>query len=253
MLDYVNRFKYTFATTAVMMVLTITSDAHADPSPTLQIGVAGAIDIQAYKNNNFPVTTFPSIFFDSKHFYIDGDEVGVYALHTEKHQLKLNLYYDSTEFKPSDTLSQLNKRRPALMAGGSYTYISPYGGFQILAEKDVQSRRHGSFATLAYLAEAHYKQWTFSPELGVQWNDQHYNNYYYGVSHAEAERSQIQEYRPKQSIQPYFSLDIGYQINPHWTLYTSHQVTRLSRQQQQSPMVDKVADVSNTLGILYRF
>lgn len=252
MLDYVNRFKNTIGATTVMVLATIHC-AYADTAPTLQVGVAGAIDIQAYKNNNFPVTTFPSIFFDSKYVYIDGNEVGLYAIHAPKHQLKLNLYYDSREFKPSDQLSQLNKRRPSLMAGASYTYITPYGGFQFLAEKDIQSRSHGSFATLAYLAEAHYKQWTFAPELGLQWNSQQYNNYYYGVSIAESRRSQVQIYSPKQSVQPYFSLDIGYQINPHWTLYSSHQVTRLSRQQQLSPMVNKVADVSNTLGILYRF
>ncbi|SDB81206.1 MipA/OmpV family protein [Acinetobacter boissieri] len=252
MLDYVKRFKDTIGATAVMFLST-TLYAHADTSTALQVGVAGTIDIQAYKNNNFPVTTFPSIFFDSKYAYIDGDEIGLYALHTEKHQLKLNLYYDSTEFKPSDELSQLNKRRPSLMAGGSYTYITPYGGFQVLAEQDIQSHSHGYFATFAYLAEAHYKKWTFSPELGVQWNNKQYNNYYYGVSTAEAERSQITAYTPNSSFQPYFNLDIGYQINSHWTLYSSHQVTRLSRQQQLSPMVDKVADVSNTLGILYRF
>ncbi|MBF7685100.1 MipA/OmpV family protein [Acinetobacter sp. B10A] len=239
--------------TAVAMALTTTPYAYANTPTTLQVGVAGAIDIQAYKNNNFPTTVFPSVFFDSNYVYVDGNEIGLYALHTPKHQLKLNLYYNSTEFKPSDTLSRLDKRHASVMAGGSYTYITPYGGFQILAEKDIQSRSHGTFATLAYLAETHYKQWTFSPELGLQWNDKNYNNYYYGVSEIEAQRSQIDRYTPKQSIQPYFSLDIGYQINPHWTLYNSSQVTRLSRQQQQSPMVNKIADFSNSIGILYQF
>lgn len=237
----------------ILIICNLSHVAQASSPSQLQFGMAGSINQQAYKNNNHLTSVFPSLFYDSKYFYIDGDEIGLYAIHQPKHQLKANLYYDNSEFKPSGTLSNLNKRHSALMAGGSYTYISPYGGLQVLVEKDIQSRSRGTFATFAYLAEAQYKKWTISPELGLQWNDRNYNNYYYGISAAEAQTSQQPAYTLKQSIQPYIGLDIGYQISPHWTIYSSQHLSRLSQQQQRSPMVNKATTLNTTFGILYRF
>ncbi|MBF7690114.1 MULTISPECIES: MipA/OmpV family protein [Acinetobacter] len=226
---------------------------HAADTSKLQIGLTDTYDFQAYKNQNNPNTVLPAIFYDSRYFYIDGDELGFYGLNQDHHKLKFNLYYDSSEFKPSDELKTLNKRKPSVMAGGSYTYITQYGGFQVQAEQDILSRSHGAFATFAYLAEVNYGQWTFAPELGIQWNSKKYNNYYYGVSATEAQTSGLKEYHPKQSLQPYLSLDTGYQLNSRWTLYGGLQFTGLSNQQYHSPMVEKHMDISTSLGFLYRF
>ncbi|ESK39704.1 hypothetical protein P256_01386 [Acinetobacter nectaris CIP 110549] len=227
--------------------------ANADEPSKLQVGLTDTYDFQAYKNQNNPNTILPAIFYDSQHFYIDGDEVGIYGINQPNHKLKLNLYYDSSEFKPSDQLNNLNKRKPSVMAGGSYTYITQYGGFQVQAEQDILSRSHGAFTTFAYLAQLNYNKWTFAPELGVQWNSKKYNNYYYGVSTAEAQATGLKEYHPKQSLQPYLSLDTAYQLNSRWTLYGGLQITGLSNQQYHSPMVNKQTDISTSLGFLYQF
>ncbi len=46
---------------------------------------------------------------------------------------------------------------------------------------------------------------TVTPGIGVQWNSENQNEYYYGVSRKESARSGLRGYNPNDSWSPYLS------------------------------------------------
>ncbi|WP_228147130.1 MipA/OmpV family protein [Acinetobacter sp. ANC 3832] len=236
--------------------LCVSSVVFADDEihPTLTIGADYSVDFQPYKGGkSYQQSILPTIFFDNKKIYAEGDEAGVYLLNDEKNQLRLNAYYDGTYYSPSGELSQLDQRKWSVMAGASYMRTTPYGALKAQIGTDVLARSKGTVATVSYLAEIKKDAWSFYPEMGLQWNDANYNQYYYGVSSAESTRTGIQAYQPSQSIHPYANLTANYQISKHWNAFAEMEFNYLSKQQSNSPMIEKHTDFSPSIGFDYKF
>lgn len=51
---------------------------------------------------------------------------------------------------------------------------------------------------------------TVTPGIGVQWNSENQNEYYYGVSRKESARSGLRGYNPNDSWSPYTELSASY-------------------------------------------
>ncbi len=219
----------------------------------LGVGVNYSVDFQSYHGNDQIYNALPVFFYDNNKVYIEGNEAGVYLLKDSKNELRLNAYYDGNTFDPSGRVKDLNKRDWSVMAGGSYMRITPYGGIKAQVGTDVLSRSKGTVATLSYVAALDTGKWSIYPELGLQWNDAKYNQYYFGVSKAEAERSHLPEFTPHNSIHPYASLNVNYKVNKHWNAFAGLDVAFLSDEQRESPMTDRRLDIEPSIGFMYRF
>lgn len=219
----------------------------------LGLGINYSVNYQVYHGDDVNHSILPVIFYDNKKVYIEGSEAGVYLVNNDNNELRLNAYYDGSEFDPAGKVRALNKRDWSIMAGVSYMRITPYGGFKAQIGTDVLSRSKGTVASLAYLAELNTGKWSIYPELGMQWNDSKYNQYYYGVSAEEAERSHLKEYHLDQSVQPYASLNVNYKVTRDWNAFAGLDLTYLSDTQSKSPMVNRRLDITPSIGIMHRF
>ncbi len=238
-------FGLVFSTTAVFA---------EDLQPTtLTVGVNYSVDFQSYKGQRTYQSVLPTVFFDNDKFYAEGDEAGIYLLNNDKNQLRLNAYYDGSSYDPTGELKGLDQRKWSVMAGGSYMRITPYGGLKAQLGTDVLSRSKGTVGTVSYVAELKHDQWSFYPELGLQWNDAKYNQYYYGVSDKESKRTHIQAYQAKQSISPFASLAANYTFSKHWSAFSTLEVNYLSSEQANSPMIAHRTEVIPSIGINYSF
>ncbi|WP_445114942.1 MipA/OmpV family protein [Acinetobacter sp. WZC-1] len=222
-------------------------------SPALSVGVNYSVDFQPYKGHGSYQSVLPTFFYDNNRVYVQGDEAGLYLLKNSRDQLALNVYYDSHSYDPAGELHLLNKRKWSVMSGASYLHITPYGGFKVGVGTDVLSRNKGTVVTASYLAELHHRQWSFYPEFGLQWNDAKYNQYYFGVSDAEALQSGIAHYQPKQSIHPYASFATSYHVSKQLSVFSTVDLSYLSDEQYKSPMVRRRTDISPSFGISYTF
>jgi len=230
--------------------------SYADSDAKLSVGGTVNFNYQAYKNyRNDPNITFkPVFFYDNDKVYAEGEEVGVYLFEDDSHELRINAYYDGTQFNPKDNdYHHLKKRNWSIMAGASYMYVTPYGGFKIQTGSDILARSHGTVITTSYLAELKSGKWTWYPELGINWNNKKYNQYYYGVTEDESRLSGVSQYKPKSSFNPYLSLNSSYFINDRWNIILGVDVNYLTNQMFNSPLVDNRFDVEPFIGALYQF
>lgn len=222
-------------------------------SPKLTVGVNLQPDFQAYKGHDVEYSVLPTLFYDNDFIYAEGDEVGFYLIEDEKNELRLNAYFDGSSYRPSGPLSELDKREWSILAGASYMRITPLGGFKVQVGHDILNRSNGIVATLAYWTEFEAGSWSVYPELGLQWNNARYNQYYFGVSEDEAKRSDIKQYQAKKSMQPYANLIVDYRFNKNWDIFTNLSINYLSNEQYQSPMINSRYEFEPTIGLNYTF
>nr|WP_252718897.1 MipA/OmpV family protein [Acinetobacter sp. TUM15509] len=221
--------------------------------PDLTMGFNYSVNFQAYKGHRTYQSVLPVFFYDNDQFYIEGDDAGVYLFKDDHNQLRLNVHYDSNSYDPSGELHSLDKRKWSVMAGGSYMRITPYGGFKARLATDALSRSKGTLFRGSYLAEFDQGNWSFYPELGFQWNNAQYNQYYYGVSETESKRSGISAYQPGQSVFPFVSFAANYEMSKHWNAFSSVEFNYLSNEQFKSPMIKRQTDITPAFGITYNF
>lgn len=252
--------------TATCLVLTSLMGAavtHAasmpiDPNARPKLGLNASMNQYAYDVDN-DVTVMPQAFYDNNRVYIEGNEAGFYSYKDASNEWRLTASYDSRSFDPADAnkaaLKQLDERKWSALVGTSYMRITPYGGFKVQAETDALGRSDGTTAKIAHLSrfKAMDDKVTIYPELGLQWYNDNYNNYYFGVSEQESSRAGIKAYNADSSINPYLNLSASYTISPRWSAFVSQHLEYLSDTQKDSPLVDNRVDSKTKIGVNYQF
>lgn len=233
-----------------------TLPTNPDAKPT--IGLNASINRYAYRQDN-DTTVLPQAFYDNNRVYIEGAEAGAYLYKDATTQWRATLGYDSRNFDASEAnntaLHQLKDRDWSVMAGTSYMRITPYGGLKAQIETDVLGRSDGTAIKLSHLSrfKAADDKVTIYPELGLQWYDKNYNDYYFGVTQDEATRSSITRYKAGSSINPYLNVSASYTFNPQLSGFVSQHLEYLSNEQHDSPLVGSRTDSKTKIGFNYQF
>lgn len=241
----------------LLMMIVSTLGWNFSFSETLKLGLYGEVEKLPYKGVDSDFTVLPMVYYESRYFYIDGLEAGFYFLNDDVHQLSLGLGYEQVGLKPSDSsnqqIKQLNRRKDSLMANIDYTYISDWGAISAEFKFDTLGRNKGVALDLGYLAMVQTGDFTFVPNIGVVWYSEKYNDYYYGVSQAESQRSGLAHYKSKQGINSYVELNILYQVAPNWEMFATGRYEHLSKEVKNSPVVDQKESTNLKLGVMYQF
>ena len=228
----------------------------ADQDAELSVGANVVITNSAYDVDGSDVRVLPSVFYDNNKFYARGAQAGAYLINDGTNQLSAYAQLAGNEFDPEDAngaLSGLDKRKASAAAGVTYLRRTPIGGFRGQFATDILGRNDGNLARLTYLAKFTKDKLTVYPSVGVEWHDESYNDYYYGVSNTESARTGVAAYSPSQSFNPYVSVSANYDINDKWAGFASQTLDYLSDEQYDSPMVDSRTESTTTLGLLYKF
>lgn len=246
----------------ISVILTISSFQVAlakslaiDPNARLKAGIHTSLNDYAHHLKN-DVSIMPQAFYDNHRWYLEGGEGGGYLYKDTEHHWRATLAYDGRHFNPKNApqkLQSLNKRRWSAMVGTSYMKITPYGGFKIQLEADLLNRHQGKTVKLAHLSRFQKDQWTIYPEFGVKWYDKKYNQYYYGVSQAEAAATDLTAFQAKSSVNPYALLSVNYQINPRLDGFLSQKIEYLGGNLKHSPMVNEKVEAKTKIGFNYKF
>lgn len=92
-----------------------------------------------------------------------------------------------------------------------------------------------------------------TPQVGVLFTSEKFNDYYYGVSHAESKRSGLDAYSADAGVSPYFRLIGDYRISEKFSVYAEGTVRSLSKEIKDSPMVDGNIAYGFGAGVSYHF
>lgn len=246
-------------------VLTLTSaqaqstpmvSTNADDKPGLQLGINARINNSAYDVDSNNIAVLPSLFYDNGKYYGRGNQFGTYLVNDRSNEVLAFIQPNGISFDPDDAsgdLALLEERKWSGLLGASYMRTTPIGGFRAQVATDITGRSKGTTARLTYLAKLTPGKWTIYPSAGLEWVDSNYNDYYYGISQKEANKTSLEVYQPDSSISPYISVNGTYHINKDWDLFLGQNIKFLADEQRDSPMVKDRVDYTTTLGLLYAF
>lgn len=245
-----------FSMTGMANATLFDNNLPADPNAELSVGLNVVVTDSAYDTDGTEVRVLPSVFYDNNKFYARGAQAGAYLINDGTNQLSAYAQLTGSEFDPDDAnglLSGLDKRKASAAAGVTYLRRTPIGGFRGQIATDVLGRSDGTIGRLTYLAKFTKDKLTVYPSIGVEWNNEDYNDYYYGVSNEESSRTGVDAYSPDQSFSPYISVSANYDINDKLAGFASQSFNYLPDEQYDSPLVDSRTESNTTIGLLYKF
>lgn len=231
------------------------NDALAESNLTLGAGV-GVVE-HPYKNYDVQTYLFPAVSYDGDYFWFRGLGGGYYLWNDSADTLSVMAYWQPLYFKPGDSdnrqLRLLDKRKSTMMAGISWSHHTQYGFLRTTLAGDVLDNSNGIVWDAAWLYRYVNGGFTLTPGVGMEWNSQEQNEYYYGVSRKESARSGLQRYKPDDGWAPYLEISANYRFAGDWSVYGTARYTRLSGEVTDSPMVDKSWNGLFSTGISYHF
>jgi len=238
-----------------VLVATAASTVHAEGKMSLGAGV-GVIN-SPYKQYDRDVYLVPVITYEGDNFWFRGLGGGYYLWNDEADKLSVMAYFDPMHFKPGDSdsraLRQLDKRKSTMMAGLSYVHNTQYGFLRTSIAGDTLDNSNGFIWDLAWLYRYTNGGLTLTPGIGVDYSSENYNDYYYGVSHKESNRSGLKSYDADDGWSPYLELTASYKFASDWNVYATTRYSRVSDEVKDSPMVDKSWSGLFSTGVTYSF
>jgi len=236
-------------------VLIATSAGVAQAENDLTLGAGVGVVEHPYKDYDADVYPVPVINYESDNFWFRGLGGGYYLWNDKADKLSITAYWSPLYFKPGDSddrrLRELDKRKSTMMAGLSYIHNTEYGFLRTTLAGDTLDNSNGIVWDLAWLYR--YTNGALTPGIGVQWNSENQNEYYYGVSRKESSRSGLRSYDPESGWNPYLEISANYNFLGDWSVYGTARYTRLSDEVTDSPMVDKSWTGLISTGITYKF
>lgn len=228
-----------------------------DQDAVLSVGVNVMAVKSAYDlEDSTYYRVLPGAFYDNNRVYVRGAQAGAYLINDGTNQLSAYAQPAGSTFDPSDAngaLAGLDKRKVSAAAGLSYQRVTPIGAFRGQVATDVLDESGGNMARLSYLARISADKLTIYPSIGFEYYDEDYNNYYYGVSEAESERTGIEPYTSNNSLNPYINISANYDFNDKWAGFANQSLSYLPNEQYESPLVNSHTQATTTLGLLYKF
>lgn len=198
----------------------------------------------------------PTVFYEGKRIYVRGNQLGVNAIKSDTQELSAYVQTSGDPFDPKNAQDQyqgLNKTKGSIMAGGSYLYLTRFGGLRAQMATEIAGESKGSLVKLTYLAKFQKRGLTVIPTAGVTWYDKNYNDYYYGISQAQADKTGLQTYKAGADINPFVSVMATYDMDDDLSLFLNQNVSLHGDEQLNSPKVNERISSATTIGLLYTF
>ena len=238
-------------------VLIATSATAVQAESKLTLGAGVGIVEHPYKQYDHDLYPVPVINYEGDNFWFRGLGGGYYLWNDGTDQLSVMGYWSPMYFKPGDSdnsqLRKLDKRKSTVMAGVSWMHHTQYGSLRTVLSGDILDNSNGVVWDTAWVYRYTNGGLTLTPGIGVEWNSENQNQYYYGVSHHEAAKSGLRSYDPSNSWNPYLELTANYRFASSWSVYGTARYTRLSDEITDSPMVDKSWTGLLSTGVTYTF
>ena len=156
----------------------------------MQIGVSAYHVDSGFAKYEPETKIVPTVFYESQRMYVRGNQLGVNLIKSQDNELSVYVQTAGDPYNPKNAESdhqKLKKTNGSIMAGGSYLYVTRFGGLQAQMATEVAGNSGGSLAKLSYLAKFKQGGLTVVPSAGVTGDDKKYYKYYYGVSQAESD------------------------------------------------------------------
>lgn len=236
------------------------ASADAPPSrthPRKQFG-AGAMVMGAsnpYRGGETVVLVLPMLTYLGERFFVVTPRAGYNLARPSWGSINLiaDYRFKSEAFEAEGYLAGMEDREDAVMAGlGATLRMFGHYRWELSAMTDVLNRHKGEDVNLALNRSIRWGRWGLVPGAGLVWRSADYNDYYYGVSPAEATEARP-AYAAGDSLEWFVRLLLRYHLTADWSLTGTARLEELSNELRDSPIVDSEYLTTVFLGLNYSF
>jgi len=227
-------------------------------SAEISLGAGGVAMSSEYRGVSAQAYPMPLVSWDDERFYVKGLGAGLYLWKSDACKLSGGLEYLPAHFRPHDSdnvaMKRLDKRYSSMLAFAAWEYSSKdWGSLRIKVAADVLDNSGGFLADISYSKQLEFGPVVLTPAAGVRWTSSEYNDYYYGVSTGESQKSGLAAYEADGGFSPFANVRVDVALSPHWGLYAIASAMLLSEEIRDSSMVDEDVRFGIGGGISYTF
>lgn len=240
-----------------MFMLLLSNLALAGSSPW-SIGVVTSYAPVIYPDTDPQKVVMPVIGYEGKHLFLRGLSAGVrlYPMGSSSN-LIFRLKFDPRTLKPTKSddpqIQKLNERKSSVLGGVSYQINTALGLFELGAGTDLGNNHNGLYVEGAWRLPIRMNNWVVMPEVGYAYNSDRINDYLYGVSKEEANRTGLAEFHPSWDGQYFVGLSATFLLSEQIRFTGAVRYTNLDSELEKSPIVKHSAIHSASFAITYHF
>ena len=208
-----------------------------------------------YKDATTRLEIHPLFLYEGERVFLHSSRVGVKLFDSKEQRLDVFLDKRLEGFplrSPPASLSGMAIRQSSTDAGLSYRFRQPWGTLQAELLHGVSGAQSGTEARLGFSTEAQSGRWTLRPSVTLAWRNARLNDYYYGVTPAEATAARP-AYAAGAGVNASLGLYGSYQLSQNWRLLGGASATLLPGSISGSPVVGKRFLPSVHVGAAYDF
>ncbi len=243
---------------AIFISQTVLADFSVDTGKRpFTIGIGALYKDKPYEDydNSEKTNAVPIVLYQGEHFFVRGATLGWDILDSDVWELAiigevLNDGYDSSD---SDFLVGMSDRDPSFGVGGHVVWKPESLGLKLAVVSDIADNSEGTQVRGEIFYTHRTGNWLFRPSASIVWQDDDYNDYYYGVRSREAA-----------AFRPAYSADEG--SNFRWSAVAIYQqqtsplmfmagvrYDQLADEIDDSPIVEDNNELTALIGIAYTF
>ena len=239
-----------------LAVLPGLAGAQVAPPPDHLVGDVGGgafFTQSVIRSKSNDTRALPYGYFDYGRFFARVDTLGFKTARLGYGYLELAGRVSQDGWR-ADTaaLAGLTDRKTPIPLGIGTFQETPFGGIFLNAFVDA-NKSHGALLEATYAAQFKLGNWSFYPQLGVEYRNAKYTNYFYGVSAAESAASGYAAYTPGSSTTPVLGLGIEVPLGDPWMLSMQFRRKWLDAAVRNSPVVSRSAQDTGFVALSYRF
>lgn len=225
------------------------------------LGAAVLSTQRAYKGTDRETKVLPMLSYENKYVKLSGPnlELKLPGLEFGDSQ-RLNFgvvtkLFGTGGYEASDSpaLAGMAERKSSIWAGAKVEWKNDFADVKLELLGDASGNSKGQRVALGL-----ERKWKLSPsimlvpQVGVEWVDKKYVDYYYGVRASEAMAGRA-AYVGKGTVNADISLTGIYRFDKHHSMMLNIGVKSLGKEIKDSPIVDSSTENRVMLGYTYRF
>lgn len=222
---------------------------------SFELGVGVIINEEAYREVDTEVRVIPIVDLTYKRFYIRGINFGYRLFQGDRNQLAVTLRPQFTDLEEDDSpyFTGMEKREIAAMLGFDWDInLGNRFSLEFSAETDVTGRNEGTVAGINFSRTfIHNRKTVIIPELSLQYVDQSFTDYYYGVRLNEALPNRP-FYEADATLNFESSVLVRHNFTPNFAFLAIVSAEFLGDEITESPLVDSDYSATVVTGVTWK-
>ncbi|WP_371195875.1 MipA/OmpV family protein [Glaciecola sp. SC05] len=242
--------------TLLLTALLFSTGVHAQWSA----GVAGIGSATPYKGLSSESIVIPIVSYEGERVIWRGPSLQYKLSGLKRNQPSLRLSIDlapnELEAEESIELSGIETRDLSFLAGIRYIHPTEIGEFSAVLQTDITNKHDGIRGAVNFdrvLFSAADRSWALIGGVQVEYLNDRYANYYFGVSEAESIASNFAEYEVDALWQGGLTLGGYYRFAGNWQFTAQTRWLSLATDIKDSPIVDDSSSIDGFVGLTYQF